>query len=45
MNEEKQLIYNEIVSKYGFDREQRFQIKLGLQENLNVSLYAKPEFD
>ncbi len=45
MNEEKQLIYNEILSRYDFDKEQRFQIKLGFQENLNVSLYARPEFD
>ena len=44
MNEEQEKIYNEFVSKYNFNKEQRFQIELGLQENLDVSWYAKPEY-
>ena len=27
-----------------FDKYQQEEIKLGLEDNLNVSLYAKPEF-
>jgi hypothetical protein len=45
MNKEQQLIYNELVSKYNFNKEQKFQIEVGLQKNLDVSWYAKPEFD
>jgi hypothetical protein len=42
MNKEQRLIYNELVSKYNFNKEQKCQIELGLQENLDVSWYAKP---
>lgn len=44
MNKEQQLIYNELVSKYNFNKEQKFQIEVGLQKNLDVSWYAKPEY-
>ena len=44
MNEEQQSIYNELVSKCDFnDRQKRF-IKLGLEQGLNFSWYANPEF-
>ena len=45
MNQEQEKIYDRLVSKYNFDTLQRFQIKLGLKNNINVSLYAKPEYN
>ena len=45
MNEEQQLIYNELVSKYNFNDEQKEQIKLGLENNVDVSIYTNPKFD
>ena len=45
MNQEKENLYNEIISKYNFNEGQKNQIKLGLNQGLNVSLYAKPEFN
>lgn len=44
MNQEKENLYNEIISKYNFNEGQKNQIKLGVNQGLNVSLYAKPEF-
>ena len=40
-------IENLIQVKWGnkFDEKQKVQIKLGLEENLDVSIYAKSEFD
>lgn len=43
MNEEQQLTYNEIISKYNFNENQKDEIELGLKKGLDVSLYAKPE--
>ena len=45
MNEEQQLIYNELVSKYNFKDEQKEQIKLGIENNVNVSIYTNPKFN
>jgi len=42
MNEEQQLIYNELVSKYNFNDEQKEQIKLGLENNIDVTSYLNP---
>ena len=44
MNEKQQLIYNEIISKYNFNESQKEQIELGLENNLDVSIYAKSDF-
>ena len=44
MNEQEQLIYNELISKYNFNERQKRFIKLGIEQGLNVSWYAKPEF-
>jgi len=44
MNQEQLDLYNEIISKYNFYKEQKEQIRLGLEQNLDVSLYANPEF-
>jgi len=42
MNKEQQLIYNELVSKYNFNKEQKFQIEVGLQKNLdNLPMMGK----
>ena len=45
MNEEHQLIYNKLMSKYNFDEKQEEEINIGLNDNLNVSVYATPEFN
>ena len=45
MDEEQQLIYNELISKYNFNIWQKAEIKLGLEKELNISIYAKPEFN
>lgn len=45
MNEEQQVIYNEIISQYNFNEEQKKEIRFGLEDKLDVSIYAKPEFD
>ena len=42
---EKQLIYDEIISKYKFNDKQKIEIKLGIESKIDVSVYAKPEFD
>lgn len=43
MNEEQLIIYNEILSKYNFNENQKKQIRFGLEDKLDVSIYAKPE--
>ena len=45
MNQEQQLTYNKLISKYNFNEKQKFQIGLGLQKNLKVSKYAKPNIN
>ena len=45
MNEEQLLIYNELISKYNFNKTQKEEIKLGLKKNLDVNWYARPEFN
>lgn len=44
MNKEQQLIYNELITKYNFNKWQKEEIGLGLKKNLDVSWYARPEF-
>ena len=45
MNEEQQIIYIEILSQYNFNEEQKKEIRFVLENKLDVSIYAKPEFD
>ena len=45
MNKKQQLIYNEIISKYNFKENQKEQIELGLEKDLDVSIYTKPEYN
>ena len=45
MNKEQELTYNELVSKFNFDEEQKKEIKSGLDRGIDVSIYAKPEFN
>ena len=45
MNEVQQLIYNELISKYNFDEWQKSTIEIGLEKNLDVTCFAKPEYD
>lgn len=45
MDKEKEKIYNELISKYNFNRQQKEEIIIGLEQGLDVSLYAKPEFN
>lgn len=40
----KELIYN-ILSKYNFNKFQKEEIEYGLEKNLNVEIYTKPEFN
>lgn len=42
MNKEQQLTYNEIISKYNFNEEQKEQIRLGLENNIDVTTYLNP---
>ena len=44
MNKEQELIYNNLISKYNFDNDQKTQIRNGLENELNVEIYAKPEY-
>ena len=44
MNEEQQLIYKKLISKYKFNIFQKCQIEMGLKNNVDVSIYANPEF-
>lgn len=37
--------YEELVNKYDFTPEQKEKIYEGLKDNINVDLYANPEFD
>ena len=45
MNKEQLLIYNNLISKYNFDNDQKTQIRKGLEKGLNVEIYAKLEFN
>ena len=45
MNQNQENLYNELISKYNFKDEQKEQIKLGLENNVNVSIYTNPKFD
>ena len=45
MNKEQENLYNELVSKYNFNKDQKEQIKLGLENNVDVSIYANPKFN
>ena len=45
MNEVQEKIYNELISKYNFNKTQKEEIKLGLKKNLDVNWYARPEFN
>ena len=42
MNPEQEKIYNELISKYNFKDEQKEQIKLGLENNIDVTTYLNP---
>lgn len=43
--ERKENLYNEITSKYLFDENQRNEIKLGIEKDLDITFYARPEFN
>lgn len=43
MNKEQEVIYNELISKYNFDEDQKVEIKLGLESDVDVNVYSKPE--
>ena len=45
MNQEQEKLYNELISKYNFNTLQRFAIRLGLKNNINIDWYAKPEYN
>ena len=35
--------YNELMDKYKFNEKQEEQINIGLKNNIDVSVYSKPE--
>ena len=37
--------YNKLMSKYKFNEKQKEEINKGLEKNLDVSIYAKDEFN
>ena len=43
-NAEQEKLYNEIISKYNFNYAQEDQIRYGIIDDLDVSIYARPEF-
>lgn len=43
--EKRENLYNEITTKYMFDENQRNEIKLGIEKDLNVLWYSRPEFN
>ena len=45
MNKEQEKIYNELISKYNFNRQQKEEIELGLKRSVDVSIYLNPEFN
>lgn len=45
MDKEQENLYNEIISKYNFTNSQKEEIKFGLEKNLDVSIYANPDYD
>lgn len=44
MNEEQQLTYNKLISKNNFNEDQKDEIRIGLEKELDVNWYAKPEY-
>lgn len=44
MNKQQEKIYNELISKYNFDEDQKEQIKLGIEKDLKIKWYTNPEF-
>lgn len=45
MNQKQKLIYNKLIFKYDFTELEKEQIELGLENNLDVSIYAKSYFN
>lgn len=45
MNKRQKKIYNEIISQYNYNEFQLSRIRADLEEGIDVSIYAKPEFD
>lgn len=44
-NEEKANQYCNLINQYKFDKEQKKVMKNSLDLSLDISIYAKPEFD
>ena len=45
MNQNQKKIYKELINKYGFSEGQKDLIYYGLKHGLDVTWYAKPEFN
>ena len=45
MNQEQEIIYNQLIDKYFFNESKKEEIRLGIEKGLDVSIYAKPEFN
>ena len=44
MNQEQEIIYNQLIDKYFFNESKKEEIRLGIENGIDVSIYAKPEF-
>ena len=45
MNQNQKKIYKELINKYDFSRNQKDLIYYSLKHDLDVTIYAKPEFN
>ena len=45
MNKNQNIIYKEIIDKNEFKRNQKDEIYKGVISNINVFIYAKPEYN
>ena len=45
MNQEQEIIYNQLIDKYFFNESKKEEIRLGIENGIDVSIYANPEFD
>ena len=44
MNQEQEIIYNQLIDKYFFNESKKEEIRLGIENGIDVSIYAKPEY-
>lgn len=45
MNQNQENLYNELISKYNFDNDQKTQIREVLENNIDVTPYLNPNIN